>query len=253
MSSALNHYTIIIIIIINLVETSQYLFLKWHFTKTIILTSHNFLPTVVASVNDFLEIGPQNANHPYNLPVAGKMAKMMYMTIVNSQGTATQQLCEDVVSQLDCSLDPPRNICGSNGVTYPTSCNFAKAHCIDLNIHIRYYGACAEQDKPDPICGQLLNITCPTNNNPVCASDGVTYPDFCRYQQGHCRAPDLSLVSLGPCPTPSPSPTPSLFDLICAIILSETCPTGLPQVCGSDGVTYTNGYVGCRREVLMVF
>ncbi|KAK3699356.1 hypothetical protein RRG08_056493 [Elysia crispata] len=159
--------------------------------------------------------------------------------------TSTQQLCVDVVSKLDCSLDPPRNICGNNGVTYRTSCEFAKAHCADLDIHIRYYGACAESDKPDVICTELLALTCPTTNNSVCASDGVSYNDFCRYQQAKCRSPGLSLVSLGPCPTEPPTPTASLFELICQVILTEQCPTGQPQVCGSDGNTYGSG---CELE-----
>ncbi|GFS02126.1 kazal-type serine proteinase inhibitor 1 [Elysia marginata] len=120
-------------------------------------------------------------------------------------------------------------------------CDFAKAHCADPDIHIRYYGECADTDKPDPICAELLATTCPTGNNPVCASDGITYDGFCQYQLAECKDPDLTLVRLGACPTEPPSTTVSLFDLICQVILTEQCPSGQPQVCGSDGVTYDSG------------
>ncbi|XP_005105101.2 agrin [Aplysia californica] len=158
--------------------------------------------------------------------------------------TSTDTLCKNVVATLDCSLDTPRNICATNGVTYPSGCDFAKVHCQRPDVHIKYEGSCLESDAVgDSFCRDLLSYSCPVVSSPVCANDNKTYDNFCRYQQAKCSNKDLQLALLGVCPTPPPvtTTTISVFELICQGILNTPCPDNQPQVCGSDGVTYDSG------------
>jgi len=161
--------------------------------------------------------------------------------------SSTKALCDTVVSKLDCSIDPPRMICGTDGVTYNTSCNFAKIHCQNPDIHIKFEGECMPSDSPEEICGDLTQYQCNRGDKPerVCDNEGKTYDSFCEFYQSKCNNPQLKLTALGPCPTQpavtQPATTLSVFQVICQYVATTTCPTNEPQVCGSDGVTYDSG------------
>ncbi|XP_070206123.1 thrombin inhibitor rhodniin-like [Littorina saxatilis] len=167
------------------------------------------------------------------------------MCKLSREDTKPQQpaVCVQLISQLDCSVDPPSPVCSSNGTTFPTRCSFAKAHCGDSNIHLVHEGDClpAEIPHPDPVCTELLNnFVCPKANAAVkvCATDEKTYPNLCEFEKARCTNQTLRMLKLGSCGNPN-------FELICQAIQNEACPDDVKPVCGSNSVTYDNA---CKLE-----
>ncbi|XP_071541362.1 uncharacterized protein [Panulirus ornatus] len=62
--------------------------------------------------------------------------------------------------------------------------------------------------------------------DPVCGSNGVSYPNLCFFTRANCRKTSVRTVKLGPCSVPDP----------CSFV----CDRMYNPVCGSDGVTYAN-------------
>ncbi|KAL8605080.1 hypothetical protein ACOMHN_018881 [Nucella lapillus] len=76
-----------------------------------------------------------------------------------------------------------------------------------------------------PLCNQIVNSACQPDNNPLCATDGNTYPNYCRFSQARCYLPGLQIAYASACsgtdtfpPITTPPTTiriPSVFDIIC--------------------------------------
>jgi len=41
--------------------------------------------------------------------------------------------------------------------------------------------------------------TCPSKEQPVCASNKVTYANRCEFENAACSSADITFVSIGPC------------------------------------------------------
>nr|AAP92780.1 hepatopancreas kazal-type proteinase inhibitor [Penaeus monodon] len=85
---------------------------------------------------------------------------------------------------------------------------------------------------------ETCDFVCPDHLDPVCGSDGITYPNLCVLELVDCLSDeDITLAHPGPCETKQES---------CDIL----CSTDYDPVCGSDGVTYSNL---CNLEVADCF
>jgi len=85
-----------------------------------------------------------------------------------------------------------RPVCGSNGRTYGNMCTFKYAQCKDKSLKLRHNGACSRKMNISRKCG---NGICLAVYDPVCASNGKTYSNSCRFKYAQCKDKSLKLIS----------------------------------------------------------
>ncbi|KAJ7406188.1 hypothetical protein WISP_135419 [Willisornis vidua] len=74
-------------------------------------------------------------------------------------------------------------ICGTNGITYRNKCQFCNAVASGLEVNLKNYGQCFNQQQQQNIdCSQQKgNTFCTSEYNPLCGSDGRTYGNKCQF------------------------------------------------------------------------
>ncbi|MEL6656366.1 MAG: T9SS type A sorting domain-containing protein [Bacteroidota bacterium] len=126
-------------------------------------------------------------------------------------------------------------VCGSNGVTYLNSCYAEAAGIYDYTP-----GTCFDDSCIDP---WQINPTqnCPTDYEPVCGCNNITYPNECA-----ADAAGVQSTRPGPCP-PSSCYDPQYVITSNATtvnddtgVITATCPADDAPVCGCNAVTYDN-------------
>ncbi|XP_052235644.1 agrin-like isoform X3 [Dreissena polymorpha] len=177
-------------------------------------------------------------------------------------------------------------VCGTDGVTYNSECELRVASCKNqLPIVISSFGDCkacngiqckygSECVEGKCICPQI----CPSQYDPVCATDGNTYRNDCELRQEACRRnTGLEVRSSGRCSDGLESGSGDgsgsmrdcdestckyggtcLLDMEgsyeCQCVFS--CDAIRSPVCGSDGVTYGNKCElqasACRQQSAIV-
>ncbi|NWQ80113.1 IOV7 protein, partial [Columbina picui] len=157
----------------------------------------------------------------------------------------------------------PRNlspVCGTDGVTYDNECGIC-AHNGEHRTHVgkKYNGQC-RQETSEINCSQYpsrifkdgkAHVRCPKILLPVCGTDGFTYDNECGICARNAKhGTQVKKSHEGRCKKES-SPVD------CTTYLSNTktgeataaCPAILREVCGTDGVTYSNDCLLCAHNI----
>ncbi|XP_052791327.1 ovoinhibitor-like [Mya arenaria] len=220
-----------------------------------------------------------------------KVVVLAVCVYVSSAGSVRRQLTVGGQSSATCDIlcddeahDTEMALCGSNGVLYPTRCEFnnaqCKAHQAGDAIHVVSYGACVDDSTP---CADVINTRCISNNvyggypinhvgggvqidsgmivdpgfghpyintnmdsaEMVCGSDKQTYNNMCLFRTAQCQ---LTVKS--------PSATPLTLDHMgkCAVDLTNAttidCSQYMPS--SSTGLAVESGahvttHITCPR------
>ncbi|KFQ57860.1 Ovoinhibitor, partial [Pelecanus crispus] len=184
--------------------------------------------------------------------------------------------CKQEIDPIDCSKYPtattedgkvlvscPRilsPVCGTDGTTYDNECVIC-AHNGEHGAHVnkRHNGKC-RQETSEIDCSQYRSIMtktgkaqmlCPRILLPVCGTDGFTYDNAC----GICahnveHGTQVKKSHEGRCKEESTPPD-------CSTYLSNAktgeaitaCPFILREICGTDGVTYSNDCALCAHNI----
>ncbi|KAK7087734.1 hypothetical protein V1264_021746 [Littorina saxatilis] len=100
------------------------------------------------------------------------------------------------------------------------------------------------------VCNQVVNTPCGTESNPLCATDGKTYLNYCEFAKSRCYLTALQIAYTGQCSgtdtfpplttAARTTPPPSVLDIICRTLEQVTCADDGKQVCASNGVAYAS-------------
>lgn len=165
-----------------------------------------------------------------------------------------------------CESRGSRQVCGTNGITYRSTCHLRRYSCrCQTDVKINYSGPCigdAEIDvevhqeqrlaprvnTPMRSCAERCqfggrcddegrcqcNIQCPAAESFVCGKDGRTYRNSCFLRRAQCEEQrGITIFHDGRCRLKSIQRR--------GVQCSHRCDSSLKdQVCGSDGVTYLN-------------
>uniref|UniRef100_A0A8C3PRP4 Ovomucoid n=1 Tax=Calidris pygmaea TaxID=425635 RepID=A0A8C3PRP4_9CHAR len=153
-------------------------------------------------------------------------------------------------------------VCGTDGNTYDNECGIC-AHNGEHRTHVskKHNGKC-RQETSEINCSQYpsrmikggkAQVRCPRILLPVCGTDGFTYDNecgICAHNAEH--GTQVKKSHEGRCKEES-----TVANVDCSMYLSNTktgeaiaaCPFILREICGTDGVTYSNDCALCAHNI----
>ncbi|TDH10905.1 hypothetical protein EPR50_G00079800 [Perca flavescens] len=189
--------------------------------------------------------------------------------VQSSDGLSAKCMCP-----LGCEGKREQTVCGSDGKDYRNECELHQHACKNQrNIRVQYQGHCdpckdnenslntlcrVEALTRQPLIFSLPN-SCPLGNEPLCASDGQTYPSKCAMEAtGAQKGIKLTKIHAGQCRRLEHCQEECLFNAVCLVEQLNArcscdpieCDGTYKPVCGKDAHTYTNDCTRRKAECL---
>ncbi|XP_072305722.1 agrin isoform X8 [Eucyclogobius newberryi] len=192
--------------------------------------------------------------------------------VQSSDGMSAKCMCP-----LGCEGKAEKPVCGSDGKDYRNECELHQHACkSQKNIQVQYQGLCdpcSDSENSENSLNSLCRVDsltrqpllyslpefCPPDAEPLCASDGHTYPSECAmYATRLQKGVKITKVHAGRCRTHELCKEECLFHGICVVEQLTArcscdpieCDGSYEPVCGKDGHTYINDCVRRKAECL---
>ncbi|XP_038579256.1 agrin isoform X4 [Micropterus salmoides] len=189
--------------------------------------------------------------------------------VQSSDGLSAKCMCP-----LGCEGKPKQTVCGSDGKDYRNECELHQSACkIQKNIRVQYQGHCDPCKDNENSLNTMCRVealtrqplifgppsSCPPANEPLCASDGQTYPSECAMTATAMqKSIKLKKIHAGRCNSLEDCKEECLFNSVCLVEQLKArcscdpieCDGTYKPVCGKDGHTYTNDCVRRKAECL---
>ncbi|XP_031724782.1 agrin isoform X11 [Anarrhichthys ocellatus] len=187
---------------------------------------------------------------------------------------STDGLSAKCMCPLGCEGKREQTVCGSDGEDYRNECELHQHACKnEKNIRVQYQGPCDpckdNENSLNTMCRvealtrqiQIYNLpeSCNPGNEPLCASNGQTYPSECAMAAtGMQKGIKLRKIHAGRCRRPEHCQEECLFNAVCVVELQSArcscdpieCDGTYKPVCGKDGHTHTNDCTRRKAECL---
>uniref|UniRef100_A0A3Q3QEC3 Agrin n=1 Tax=Monopterus albus TaxID=43700 RepID=A0A3Q3QEC3_MONAL len=189
--------------------------------------------------------------------------------VQSSDGLSAKCMCP-----LGCEGKPQQTVCGSDGKDYRNECELHQHACkSQKNIRVQYQGHCDPCKDSENSLNTLCRVealtrqpltfglpeSCPPANEPLCASDGETYPSECAMTAtGMQKGIKLKKIHTG-----QECKEECAYNAVCLVEKQTAgcscdpiqCDGTYKPVCGKDGHTYNNdcerGKAECLRRTLI--
>uniref|UniRef100_A0A3Q3CAH8 Agrin n=1 Tax=Haplochromis burtoni TaxID=8153 RepID=A0A3Q3CAH8_HAPBU len=183
--------------------------------------------------------------------------------VQSSDGLSAKCMCP-----LGCEGKPKQVVCGSDGKDYVNECELHQHACKNKkNIRVQYQGHCDPcknvlNCRVEPLTRQPLKFVplelCPLSDEPLCASDGRTYPSECAMRAtGIQKGVTLRKIHAGQCTTLDECKDCPFYGVCLVEQLSARCSCDpiecdgtYKPLCGKDDNTYTNDCMRRKAECL---
>ncbi|KAM4737420.1 agrin isoform 3-T3 [Anableps anableps] len=189
--------------------------------------------------------------------------------VQSSDGMSAKCMCP-----LSCDGKSDQTVCGSDGKDYRNECELHQHACKNQkNIRVQYQGPCDpckdSENSLNTIC-RVKAVTrqpqiygppesCPPGSEPLCASDGRTYPSECAMTAtGVQKGISLRKIYTGACRKLEVCKEDCLFNAVCLVEQLGArcscdpieCDDTYKPLCGKDGRTFPNDCSRRKAECL---
>ncbi|XP_054637122.1 agrin isoform X1 [Dunckerocampus dactyliophorus] len=185
---------------------------------------------------------------------------------------STDGLSAKCMCPLGCEGKPEQTVCGSDGKDYRNECELHQYACKNQkNVRLQHQGPCDPCKDSENSLNTMCRVealtrqplvfsspdSCPPASEPLCASDGQTYPSECAMKStGLQKGVKLRKLHAGWCRRLEECKEECRFNAVCLVeqLTSRCscdpieCDGTYKPVCGKDGRTYTNDCVRRKAE-----
>ncbi|PWA22188.1 hypothetical protein CCH79_00018962 [Gambusia affinis] len=213
------------------------------------------------------------APHPYPRALKNPCAEVTCSygstCVQSSDGLSAKCMCP-----LSCDGKPDQMVCGSDGKDYRNECELHQQACKNQkNIRVQFQGPCDpckdSENSLNTIC-RVQAVTrqpqfymppesCRPESEPLCASDGHTYPSECAMKAtGLQKSISLRKIHSGACGKLEVCREDCLFNAVCVVEQSGArcscdhieCDDTYKPLCSVDGHTFPNSCWRRKAECL---